>query len=1275
MPELNQQVRSLSIDARLRLQAKSDAEERKEVIVQLKTVLKEQGADENYDYTGYEVPLIPGSSLHGIHMPGRVQWESLRDRSLVHGFLQNQRAEGIADIRIAAAGGIELFRNGPSVWEKFNVKDHVRHGTFDYKQIILIGEIAQLAGGYIYPQDAVDIDQWLRFHGFDVPKNAKQVTNFLAWTEFYFPYDDFENYWGYLVNEDLPLAVLSAEHHSMVRTVTRSLCGEARLLDKLFREIKPGVGTTENANVLIFELLQHPVALRYAQQYIKALGWYGSQTGQVPTNRELGQLLITAILLDLYPDIGNQTSRKKIGDFELYGVSNVQRPAASIRADLHAFLHNQGWTTSDTAVFAGHLLLAHIAPEFVAKGVPADILVGSPAWVTFCRAVKLVEGVSKGAARVLSYTQIMDYDQLEPVSPALARMRELALIDPIIDWALINGVTTPASLVSTEEEATKWSVKAFEDYMQHFTRFANAWSTPLPSREKIARAALEAAVPECDFLDDDVLYERPSPIASRFAMSMVDLHISGDLTGKEWDLQGVFPNENPFDYTQLRPELLPATESIHERFEGLKRLRPIKREFESELRKYHKNVDEAMSGNVILAMSHMSPYDLDHFLKSEITFFTVRTPAVMKSSQTAVDHDGPKEVVTEYETQESIDAATGRFGLIMCATGDGRTTCYELFAMRGVLRKNNQLGEWLRQTGKFETTARRDFKGERTAPRPPAPLERVPLDADEYIGESVQTHSASLRMAIVEQLGKLSAPTFVVKREQSVYHNFGNMQIERIASFIVKNHPLRTFDELKQMAIVPTKLEQQREKHQNIVTYIVDLVVPFKKCIEDLTSRDPNRVIDGTYGCVMDAIAVGGAFLGAGSLVVRITGKTISNFAKSVQLAKLALTTSVSLINPLDGVPTLLWGGAKILSKGALRLNETAQGVIRLANNQLGTLHANGSVRKLIAKSDGVPTGHGLVRSGDAGADGLSVIATQVNSRWYALSRNGKPWGPTLSEFVLRDPVRLLSSDIVLPVNYTRNFVEHSLPFAISKLDQALKALSDAASSKDARKLMQILVGSDSAEAFDRVQKYLRLVRADFDGVSISNFFLDPFKQTQHLAAFDASAYTRWKSQRSDETFIEIYTPNINRQFVGLGFNHDVIADNLIHEFFHGIAQTDDVSYAQDTGRDGERGQLLDVTPLLNLATGQLRVSPQNTQLHNRSKAWANADSLTVLTSLLSQMVADEETSRDNLNILETALKANAGKLIEHPVQITLNKQPALRRPTGFRPAPGVHIG
>ena len=186
------------------------------------------------------------------------------------------------------------------------------------------------------------------------------------------------------------------------------------------------------------QLVKHPVAQACARKLLEELDWFGAQSGQDVSAQDLEQLLVTSLLLDLYPSLGSTRDRKSIAGFALYAPSNVERSPAVVREELQAFLYTKGWVDPAAAPLACHLLLAEIAPEFLVRGVPSSMTMGSVAWVTFCHGVALAEAVRKGASRVLTYAQIMAYVELEPVSEPLSRLRDLAMIDPIVDWALIE---------------------------------------------------------------------------------------------------------------------------------------------------------------------------------------------------------------------------------------------------------------------------------------------------------------------------------------------------------------------------------------------------------------------------------------------------------------------------------------------------------------------------------------------------------------------------------------------------------------------------------------------------------------------------------------------------------------------------------------------------------------------------------------------------------------------------------------------------------------------
>ncbi len=380
--------------------------------------------------------------------------------------------------------------------------------------------------------------------------------------------------------------------------------------------------------------------------------------------------------------------------------------------------------------------------------------------------------------------------------------------------------------------------------------------------------------------------------------------------------------------------------------------------------------------------------------------------------------------------------------------------------------------------------------------------------------------------------------------------------------------------------------------------------------------------------------------------------------AKLASLAKLVIGTGISIFNPLDDIPSILRGTGKLIYKGGVRLSRQTQEIIALAKSQLS--HIKGAAKPNAGNVAKI--GQGTWRPHAGRADTLTVLAAREDFHWYALDRTGKAWGPKLSNFTLNAPFRLPQFHKTLPVSYTRHFIQQSLPRAKSKVEKAINALSGHDFARERDLIIKMFLGSDSADARDRLLKYLKLIRTDFAGLSLSNFILDPFKDNGNIAAFNRDIYTQWMAlgadDRSGVSFIEIYTRDLSRHFIRHGYNHDVVADDLIHEMLHGAAQTEDVSYAFDAADEGATAQVLNVTPLLNLANGKHPVAEGGsvTQYHAASKAFENADSLAVATSLLSQLYTDKPGYDCNMSTLEAAVASRRDGAIATPVLVTLNK-------------------
>ncbi|MCU7246998.1 hypothetical protein [Pseudomonas koreensis] len=1229
---------------------------------QLKDALVEQEGADSVSWQGYEVKLQETSSLHEVFMPGRVIWNQMLKHTLVFETIRDHKPKSLDYIRITGEAKIEMLDQETLDWRVVEDRDRFRFIPELADSQARIGDIAKQAGGYIHYEDFVSVEQWLTFHDLDVPKNPVQIKNLIDFLDFDIPVaDSLSHYWAQLVADDASQVVLTTAQYQAVRQVTAQLvASDQRLLDVLYEQVGLSSATHDNAAEQIGKLLRHPVSQGYAWKYIELLNWYGVEAGQSLSGQDLGQVLLTAILLDLNPFIGKKTDRKAIGSFALYAPAFVERPSFIALEGLRSHLLSNQWVSSPAQPLAAHLLLADIAPEFLVRQIPSSVLMGSLDWVALCRGVALVDATSRGAASAMTYSQVMAYAALEPVSPAQERLHALALIDPIVDWALMNAVITAEELQQDKKAATERAISAYQHYTDSYAGITHAFATPLPDRRVIARAALQRLAPGCDFVEDALLFQRPGLYASPTAMSMLDLHVSGDLAGGEWDFRDVHPFNRPTDLLgsvthQPRPNRDPSVVSVYERFPRLLELKPVSLEFRRQLAEYLEKLDRSLIVQLRLALAQLPKADLESLLKSEISLFTVRDTAEF-IRKTPV---GPITLNDKVENQEGRDAATGRYGVVMCFSSRDRLICYEVFTLRGEVRLNPALGKFIVDSGKMKATSRMEYKGDLKAQRRATPKERVPLDLKRYtqgIGEATSS------MAIIEKLAVLPAPAAFSRLAQSVYRNFSDPQVVQLAEFIGKWRSLVTFDELEAIALQPTALEIERQKGELTATYLVDLAVPFKKCIEDIGSGEYNRIIDGVYGCAMDTIALVGTFAGAAAKTASISSKSISLGAKGARVAAVMVGTSISLFNPLDDVPAVLSGFAKLLQKGGLRLGKQAQQLIAQAKTQLGKTRAGQASQNALRASADVTVGQGSWRPQGAVGDTLSVVAARQDFQWYALDRRGRPWGQKLSGFSYQRPAQRSQSFKTLPESYTRHFISRSLPRAQLKIENAIHALTLRDFANERALVFRMLLGKAPVDALDRMLKYLKAVRTDFAGSSLSNYVLDPYKDSDNLAVFDMTAYKIWKdSGAADTPFIEIHSQNLNRHFVKSGFNHEVIADDLIHEMFHGAANTVDVSYARETALSAT-GQVLDVAPLLNLARGCLPVSDEDREAgyHAVSKAFENADSLALTASLLSQLYADKATYLENMSVMTAAVQAQGDGPITQPVLVKLNKASAL---------------
>ncbi|MBX9404743.1 hypothetical protein K5E40_03505 [Pseudomonas baetica] len=1203
-----------------------DEVERKVITNVLYQLYKVRNSAVVIDMEAITLTLHEGSSFYYVHKP-----LSEKLSKLVKIFHQD------ANAKITSAD-FEVWMDAGSDGDADNVVRQIEYFMHARANREQLREASEQTGGAIRTEaDEASYAQWLRFHGLNVPTNVEQFIQLLTFLQWEFrPSHRIDKYWEQINGHTGNSVALTASQCQEIRALTASFVpGGKNLLETLYENVKPVLYDAvdwENADGVITELVHHDFSYALAKKYVNALGWWGARNGEVFDADDLAQVLFTAIILQLDPQVGAVEQRNVIAGYNIYA-SNVavDKPLENIRQGFEQHLVNSKKVSRNLAPLASHLLLSSTAPGLLVKSVPSWLMVGSIAWVTFFQAVSVIELIAAGASRFLHYEDVMQFAELATVSTALDQLQGMAAIEGVIDWGLINEVISYDNLKSSTADAVRTSLAAYQAHIATMVNGAKAFSTPVPSRKKLALAALESAMPGCDFLETPLL--RPAPY-SAMRVSMLDLHIEGLLSSGEWDW-----NKTPHilgEYPQLT---------------GLVRNQDV---FEAEVRAYHGNIHRAMASNIKLALAGMPRQDRDVFGKSKITFFTVREPVVEtiypekgNFNLIGVANKGAQQV----ELQGKKDQARGRFAVIMIASyGNNQTLCYELFSLLGECRRNDALGKLVLETKKMGMPAWLEMKRSPNDAQSPLPeTHNVPTDLESYTQGKRPRPNACDKM-VIEKLGTLAAPASATEDKHSLYQFFMSPHIENIAKFVVTHRPVGSVSELVEAFTELTDKERIAKTTDEVLQYVVDLIVPFKKCIEDLASGDRNKVVDGVYACSMDAIGIFFAVLSAPAKLLSIAAKSASLAAKLASGIKFGLQLTISTLNPIDGIPTAGFKATKALLKsgrtGCLKLVDSA-------TSQLYRLTGRRQSVDFLQLASLPQVGQGKWRPRGSTVDATNVCALKKNEQWYGISSRGNPWGKQLDGFELKGAFAVPS---VRPEAYTSHIIQHGLSKAHEKVQAAISVLGTPAHKPRTDLTIGLFFGTTD-RGRDSFSVALAAIRVDLGGTSISNFVLDSAKVDNQIMQVEQSQYNEWKkaglNDRENVQYLTISNQNLNDRFNAAGFSYGEVADDLIHEMLRAGAGKGERVIAKATLRN--KLPVLDVAPLLNLAAGRLPKPDGTGGYYNRDEALVNADSFAIVTALLSQMETNPDKYANNMNIVEAAVKGSAGRTIDGEVLINLN--------------------
>ncbi|HEX4550603.1 hypothetical protein [Pseudomonas sp.] len=1210
----------------------ADQFERGRVIVALKDAIKEKPDEEMIDWSGSFISVRLDSSFDQVQKVTDV---------LLKDFLETQQVRAIlAREGIQEHPSLVVTQDG-----RGNVDDVDLTAPFQSDAVVttLLNDLAGAAktmGGTASQDPLLTVPRWLAFHGMNVPQSVEQAKTLLFFLEWNWPQtDQLGNYWELLAGHDNDSVVLKISEYAEIRSLTaRFVPAGETLLDVLYKNSPQASRFVDwvNAGEVLANILTSEFATRLARQYVDALQWFGASEGESTGAVELAQLLSTALILDLDPSFGKTDKRNHVGAHDLFAPQvAADKTMDIVRDGLEKYLVDNRRVSYRLCPLASHVLLAFLAPGFLVKDLPYGLFTGSIGWVTFCQAVAFIETNAKGASRFMTYEQVMNFANMDVIADEFGQLQGLVAIDSMIDWALINEVITHETLALSAKDAGEQALAAYREYVESIALGSTVFRQPLPSRKKIALDALEKAIPGADFLEKRLLRHYSDRLSHSYKLSMLEVHIEGELTSEDWDWR--------------------EDERLYDRYPQLTGLPAVRDTFEAQVREHHDKLHQSLATNIKLAMTSMPKKHRDVFEKSEITFFTVRSSVSEQKFGKDIGYVGSGATTPVWmETQANRDAATGRYGIVLCALApDNQFICYEVFYLRGECRINNPLGDLIYRGGKMLTPSRLDFKGSLTEYLPAERSARYPLDLKSYTNGTAPA-PAMHSDVVIDRLGTLAAPRSLPPARLSIFQHFMHPHVEAIARFAITHHPVATLEELIQASTQLTERESKNADLQKAVDFVVDLVVPFKQCIEDIESGEKDRIEQGAWGCAMDAVGIIFAMLGATTKVLRLASKTLTLTARIRQGVSIGLAFTVEILNPIDGLPTAGYRVSKGVFKKGLFVAREFSDIFTDAAFQLRKLTGRARSVDLLKQARLPSLSHGTWRPYNGAIDALNVMAIQKGEHWYAVNRFGKAWGKKLAGFEFKRAFTFPGVRTLLPVGYSRKIIDKSLPIARRKIDHALSAWVAPSFDEEVDLVCKLFLG-DKHNAREVMGTVLQLSKLDILKTSHLQYYFSVYGLEQHVFELNKPRYKAWGELAGDEAikmqYIQVNHLNFVERFHSADLRYGDIADDLLHEFFR--AAPNRLDRVRATTVPGKPG--LNVAPLLNLALGRLPRETQAQTAFDRQSALENADSCVLVTALLSQLVNNKYAFERNIAIVTAAVENSAGAHIDQEVVIDLN--------------------
>lgn len=582
------------------------------------------------------------------------------------------------------------------------------------------------------------------------------------------------------------------------------------------------------------------------------------------------EALAAALLQELDPDPGK--SRFNLAGYNLYKSENVGASAAEIVKRFTTYLETK--VGVEAAPLAAQLLLSAIAPEFVVKNIPPNLVYGSHTWADFSIAVALVEQEAHGASANMTLSQVISYADAQLSILDGGNALAAASADSLTAWGLANQVikSNPKSQYAFED--VEQSLKVLKKQKKELAWARVELLKPAPTREEVALVEFKRVFPEVDPTKKTLFSYRDD----RYVVSPLDVYMTEPLDTSWWRSRN--EQELPWD-------------AIKSRFSELDQT--INKTFSDKFDEYTKSQAAAWAIQFKYQISLLPVAEQARIKQSNVTFMEVSRPFLGTKEKSNHSRLYPgREARTP--TQGELKALAGGLAVLMKVEGvEGAVEYYSYLPRLGKIVK------------------------EKGPPQDPANF-----DDSTYFSE----HAAARVSGVWNVLTPFDATNKerdsgdVTDEERVPYFSPRNGSLGTVVGkFFTKN-----YGDLKAQVTGETRIEKNTRGNKAVTNFLLSLI-PFYDGIKDAIK---GNVAGAIFNIGFDILGFLLPAAGAASKAMKLgksAGKVLTRSFFAGVGASVGVTDAIHL-------PKNLTRGVKVLAKDAKTLFKHADEVLpRLKGN------------------------------------------------------------------------------------------------------------------------------------------------------------------------------------------------------------------------------------------------------------------------------------------------------------------------------------------------------